>query len=219
MKKKLLIFGIKDFAELAWYYFTHDSEYEVVAFVLSEEYMPENRNFHELPVVAFEDVEKIYHIEKHDFFVPMSPVKMNTVRENIYKKVKEKGYRVPSYISSQAKICNGFNNIGENCFILEGSVVQPFVKIGDNSIIWNAHLGHHSVIENNVFIAKSILCGHVTVEDNSFIGAGTTIAENRTIKKGTFVAMNSGVIMNTVEWRAYAGNPAMLQKKSSMDML
>lgn len=218
MKKKLLIFGIKDFAELAWYYFTNDSEYEVAAFVLSKEYMPECREFHALPIVAFEDIENKYSIDKYEFFVPMAPLKMNLIRENIYKKVKEKGYRLPSYISSQANIWNEFN-IGENCFILEGSVIQPFVKIGDNTVIWNAHIGHHSVIENNVFIAKSILCGHVTVEDNSFVGAGATIAENRIIKKGTFIAMNSGVIMDTVEWRSYAGNPAMLQKKSSLEML
>jgi hypothetical protein len=32
MKNKLIIFGNTEFAEIAYEYFTHDSDYEVVAF-------------------------------------------------------------------------------------------------------------------------------------------------------------------------------------------
>lgn len=217
MKKDVLIFGIRDFAELAWYYFSNDSNYKVVAFVLTEEYMTENKTFRDLPVVPFENIEKFYPVDRYDFFVPMSPVKMNKVRESIYNQVKQKGYKLASYVSSYAKVFS--ESIGDNCFILEGSVIQPFTTIGNNSIIWNAHIGHHSVIKNNVFVAKSILCGHVIVEDNCFIGAGATIAENRVVKKGTFITMGSALITDTTEWSVFAGNPAMLQKRKSTKMI
>ena len=38
MSNKLIIFGAGDIAELAMYYFTKDSNYEVVAFCVDEEY-------------------------------------------------------------------------------------------------------------------------------------------------------------------------------------
>ena len=57
---KIIIFGIQDFAELAHYYLENDSEHEVVAFSVNEQYFPENRFFHGLPIVAFENIEKEY---------------------------------------------------------------------------------------------------------------------------------------------------------------
>ena len=88
---KLLIFGLRDFSELAWYYFTNDSSYEVAGFSVTAEFLPEENTFHGLPVIPFETVEKTHPPEGYDFFVPMSPVGMNKTREKIYKKVKQKG--------------------------------------------------------------------------------------------------------------------------------
>ena len=34
--RKLVIFGIEDFADIAYEYFTHDSEYEVVGFTVTK---------------------------------------------------------------------------------------------------------------------------------------------------------------------------------------
>ena len=39
MKNKLIIFGNTEFAEIAYEYFTHDSDYEVVAFCVHREYI------------------------------------------------------------------------------------------------------------------------------------------------------------------------------------
>ena len=57
MKNKVIIFGNKDFAELAHYYLTHDSEYEVVAFTANERYITDS-SFRGLPIVPFEQLEK-----------------------------------------------------------------------------------------------------------------------------------------------------------------
>ena len=60
MKKKLIIFGNRIYAEIAWEYFSEDSDYEVVAFTVDKEYI-KSPNFCGLPVVAFEDVEVIIY--------------------------------------------------------------------------------------------------------------------------------------------------------------
>ena len=50
--KKLVIFGASNFAEVAHYYFTHDSPYSVAAFTVDASYLKES-SFRGLPVVPF----------------------------------------------------------------------------------------------------------------------------------------------------------------------
>ena len=58
-KKKLVIFGAGDIAELAKYYFDNDSDYEVVAFTVDQEFLDvETKD--QLPVVAFESLETVF---------------------------------------------------------------------------------------------------------------------------------------------------------------
>ena len=51
--QKLVIVGDSAFAEIAYEYFTHDSEYEVVAFAVEREFIKRESLFG-LPVVPFE---------------------------------------------------------------------------------------------------------------------------------------------------------------------
>ena len=60
--KKLLIYGIGETAEVAYEYFTHDSNYEIVAFVVDKEFIKKDKLF-DLPVIPFENVEQIYSPE------------------------------------------------------------------------------------------------------------------------------------------------------------
>ena len=39
LKRKVVVFGISDLAELAHYYLTNDSPYEIVAFTVNKEYL------------------------------------------------------------------------------------------------------------------------------------------------------------------------------------
>src|SRR6185295_12319347 len=104
---RVIIFGVQDFAQLAKFYLQHDSEHEVVAFSVNEQYLPEDKIFEGLPVVAFESVEKIYAPSEFKFFAPMSPSRMNRLRESVYQQIKQKGYDMISYVSSQATVSPG----------------------------------------------------------------------------------------------------------------
>ena len=56
--KKLIIIGAGETANLAYEYFTHDSEYEVVAFSVNKDYLKET-TFKGLPVVEYENIDNI----------------------------------------------------------------------------------------------------------------------------------------------------------------
>ena len=214
---KIIIFGVQDFAQLAHYYLENDSEHDVVAFTVNENFLPDNKSFCGLPIVAFENIEKEYPILDFKFFAPMSPQKMNTVRQKIYNEVKEKGYEFISYISSKATLFN--NPVGENCFILENNTIQPFTTIGNNVIMWSGnHIGHHSTIKNHImFTSHVVLSGHCVVENYCTIGVNSTIRDGVTLAEGTFVAMAASIIKNTEAWSMYKGNPAIKSEKSTKE--
>src|ERR1700674_3388782 len=97
---KVIIFGMADFASLAHFYLKYDTRHEVVAFSVSSQYMPSDKSFEGLPVVEFEEVENKYPASDYAFFAPLSPRKMNRLREGIYNQIKAKGYQLMSYVSS-----------------------------------------------------------------------------------------------------------------------
>ena len=206
---KVIIFGVQDFAQLARFYLEHDSEHDVVAFSVHEEYLPENRSFEGLPIIPFEEVDKTYPATEYKFFAPMSPSRMNRLRESIYRQIKEKGYELISYVSSKATTFPGVV-VGDNCFILEDNTIQPFSSIGNNVVLWSGnHIGHHSVIKDHVsFTSHVVLSGHCTVEPFSFFGVNSTVRDRVTIAEGSLIAMAAAVTRDTEPWGVYKGNPA-----------
>lgn len=206
--RKVVIFGLKDYAELAHYYLTHDSSDEVVAFSVHRDYLPQDGKFHGLPVVAFEDVEAVYPPGEFHFFAPMSPKNMNRDRETIYLEIRRKGYQCISYVSSKATIFE--NEIGDNCFILEDNTIQPFTRIGNNVVLWSGnHIGHHGIVRDHVtFTSHVVMSGHCDIGAYSFLGVNATLRNALNVAEGSFIAMAAAVMKDTEAWGVYKGNPA-----------
>jgi sugar O-acyltransferase (sialic acid O-acetyltransferase NeuD family) len=207
-KKKVVIFGILDTAELAHYYLENDSDFEVVAFTVHEKYL-EKPQFKNLPVVAFENIEKYFPPSDYSLFVPTTGRNMNRLREGIYLEGKRKGYNYISYVSSKATVFG--NEIGENCFILEDNTIQPFTKIGNNVVLWSGnHIGHHGVIKDHVFFTSHVvMSGHCVIESYCFFGVNATIRDYSYLSEGTLLAMSASLVQQKTEaWGVYIGNPA-----------
>jgi sugar O-acyltransferase (sialic acid O-acetyltransferase NeuD family) len=216
---RVIVFGLRDYASLAHFYLNNDSDHEVIAFTVTEEYLPSHPVFEGKPVVPFEELERHYSPGDYHLFAPMSPQGMNRTREATYRQAIERGYRFVSYVSSRATVFAG-TPIGENCFILEDNTIQPFVRIGNNVILWSGnHIGHHSVIEDHVmFTSHVVLSGHCTVEPFCFLGVNATIRDQLRLGEGTLVAMGACVGRNTEPWSVYQGNPARKREVASTDV-
>jgi len=192
MKKKLVIFGAGDIAQVAHYYFSTDSDYDVVAFTVDAAYITESE-LCGLPIVAFEDVAKNYPSDFYDFFVALSYSKLNALRKEKFLAAKARGYKLASYVSSRATMLNG--KIGENCFILEDNTVQPFAEIGNNVTLWSGnHIGHHSLIRDHTFIASHVvISGGVEVGEQCFVGVNATLRDH--IKIGNKCVVGAGALL------------------------
>ncbi len=193
MRTPLVIFGIGDIAELAHYYFSTDSDYQVVAFTVDEAYLV-SEHFCGLPIVAFEKLEQYYSCTDYELFIAMSYTRLNQVRKDKYLEAKARGYRIASYISSRATVLNQ-GKIGENGFILEDNTIQPFVTIGNNVTLWSGnHIGHHSVIHDHCFIASHVVVsGGVEIGEFCFIGVNATLRDH--IKIGEKSVLGAGTLI------------------------
>lgn len=181
MKRPIVIFGGSEIAEVAHFYFSTDSTYEVVAFTVDGGYITQD-TFCKLPVIPFEDVVSTHSPDSYGMFVALSYAKLNSVRMEKYVAAKSLGYSCPSYVSSRASVLNS-RSIGENCFILEDNTIQPFVTIGNNVTLWSGnHIGHHSSIGDHTFISSHVVVsGGVSVGSQCFIGVNATIRDHVSI--------------------------------------
>jgi sugar O-acyltransferase (sialic acid O-acetyltransferase NeuD family) len=214
---KVVVFGLSDCAQLAKYYLDNDSEHEVVAFTASSEYI-HAPTFEGLNVVPWAELERSFPPTEFHLFVPMTATAMNKNRRRVYEEGKARGYRYISYVSSHATVLT--DEIGENCFIMEDNTLQPFVRIGNNVVLWSGnHIGHHSTIRDHVFFTSHVvLSGHVEVGEHAYLGVNATIRDNIEIAEGTLIAMGSNVTRSTEPWKAYVGNPAKALDRGSLEV-
>lgn len=193
-KKPLVIFGTGQIAELAAFYFKHDSHYEPVAFTVDRAYLSGD-TFQGLPVVAFEDLAAHFPTNQVEVFVALSYARVNAVRAEKVAAVRAAGYSLASYVSSRATTFPGFS-AGENCFILEDNTIQPCTRIGANVTLWSGnHIGHHSVIEDNCFISSHVvISGGVRVGKNTFIGVNATVRDHVSIGERCVIGAGSLIL-------------------------
>lgn len=206
---KVVVFGVGQWAELAHFYLTHDSPHEVVGFTLDADYI-ESREYKGLPVVAYEEVEQHYSPSESKMFIPMSFKRMNHVRADKYYDAKKRGYELISYVSSRATTFPGFE-CGDNCFIFEDNTIQPFVKIGNNVVLWSGnHIGHHTIIKDHVMITSHVvISGSCVIEPFCFFGVNATVRDETVVARETLVGMGVTILKDTKEFEVYkaAGTP------------
>ena len=196
-KRNLVIVGDSAFAEIAYEYFNADTDYEVVAFSVEKNYLKQEV-FHKLPVVPFESVQERYPPETHDIFVAIVYAQLNRLRARLVTQAKKKGYGLASYISPRAFIWRNVE-MGEHCFVFEDNTVQPFVRIGDDVILWSGnHIGHHSTIGDHCFISSHVvISGFCEIGENTFLGVNSTIANNVVIGRDNWLGPSTLITRNT----------------------
>jgi len=208
---KVVIFGTSQWAELAYFYLTHDSPHEVVAFTLDRDYL-EEKQFKDLPVIAFDELEQHYPPAEYRLFIPISFKRMNHARAQKYEEAHARGYSMISYVSSKATIWPGFK-CGENCFIFEDNTIQPFVELGSDIVMWSGnHIGHHSRIKDHVMITSHVvISGCCTIEPFCFFGVNATVRDETIVARETLVGAGVVILKDTKEFEVYkavAAEPA-----------
>ena len=218
MRKKLIIFGTTAEAEVAYFYFSNDSAYEVVCFCVDKDF--KNCDvFCGLPVYEFESIESYCTPADADMFISIGFSDMNRNRRQKYDAAKAKGYKLATYVSSKATVLNNFD-FGDNCFVLEDNTIQPFCKIGNNVTLWSGnHIGHHSVIEDDCFISSHVvISGFVTVKRGCFIGVNSTLRDNITVGEYSLLGAGTLLLKNASAKSIYSSHGTVASKLTTDDV-
>lgn len=206
--KKLVIFGTSAFAKIAHYYFLHDSDYAVVAFTVDAAYL-QTTTFQGLPVIAFEEILDHFPPSECDMVVAMGMQKVNQQRAAKVAEAEAKGYKLASFLSSKATVPNELV-MRPNTFVMEDALVQPFVEIGRDTIIWHrCMIGFDSRIGDHCWLAASILGESVVVGDHSFIGINATISSSCSIGKSNVIGAGALILRDTKDFEVYKGQASV----------
>lgn len=212
---KIIIFGGGETGILAYEYFSHDSDYTVVAFAMDKEYIAENET-HGIPVIDLEEAASKYPIENYKGFVAASSTKLNRVRRDLYNRVKAIGYELVSYVSSNAFVWHNVE-IGDNCFILENNTLQPFTKVGNNVTLWSGnHIGHRTVIKDHCFVSSHcVVSGYCEIGESCFLGVNCTLEDQVKIAADNFIGAAALIQKNTEVNSFYQNKQTDLSKVST----
>lgn len=193
--KKLIIFGVTEVAKLLHFYIERDKAFNVVAFTLDSSYRKLD-TFNDLPLVDFEGIEDKYSPEDHEVFVAIGPSSMNKLRATKLEEVRSKGYNIATYISSNA-ICH--SDVGENCLLADGVIVNPFSKVGDNNFFWErAMVAHDSEIGDNCYFSpNSVVSSYCKVGNNSFIGTAAVLKATVKVAEKSLVGASCYISKDT----------------------
>jgi len=217
MRRPLVIIGAGEFARIACEYFTHDSDYDVVAFSVEREYLTQP-TLADRPVVAYETLAAHYAPADCEVYVAIPASQLNRLRTRFYQDAKGMGYRFATYISSRAFVWHNAA-IGENSFIFENNVIQPFVTIGNNCVLWSGnHVGHRTVMHDNVFVAShAVISGYCEIGEGCFIGVNATFNDQVKVAPDNVIGAGALVTRDTEPGRIYVGSPARaIPDKSSL---
>lgn len=205
---RIVLFGNGQVASNAYYLFSHDSPYEVVAFTVDRAYISD-QTLHGLPVVPFEEVQNHFEPDTYQMHVAVSFRHVNRLRAQKYEEAKAKGYRLVNAISSRASVWPDLK-IGDNCRIGPNCSIDPYAEIGSNVTIASGCLvGHHTVIGDHCFLAAGVvISGSTTVEPYAFIGAGATIRDRLTVARASVIGAGAVILEDTREKGVYLAQHA-----------
>jgi sugar O-acyltransferase (sialic acid O-acetyltransferase NeuD family) len=210
--KKLIILGDSAFAEVAYECFTHDSEYEVVGFSVESAYLKRDTLFN-LPIVPFETLGEHFDVNSIEFFAALVYTDLNRLRTRLYHAAKAKGFTAASYISSRAFVWPNVE-LGEHCFVFEDNTLQPFVRIGDNVVLWSGnHIGHHSVVDDHCFISSHVVVsGFCHIGRYTFMGVNAALANNISIGADNWLGPGVVISKDTEENSLFKSSQPELAK-------
>ena len=215
-EKKLIIYGDSSYAEMIAHYFEEDSAYRVVAFCVDEAYRTREK-IRDIPVVARERLPRIYPPSEHALFAAIG-YKSVRMHRYLYEKIADMGYPVASYVSSKA-IVNSRCQIGENCLILPGVILEPDVQIEENCFVNSgAIVSHHTKIgAHSILAAGSLIGGYCEIGECSLIGFNATVAELLHVASETLLAAGSVLLQDTDPCTMYGGSPAKPLRRHEKD--
>mgnify|MGYP000604641506 FL=1 len=161
-------------------------------------------NIFNIPILGdLSSIEKFSNNKDYFFIIAIGS---NKVREKISKKYPKLNYYTTIHPKS---IISREVEIGAGTVVMANVVINPASTIGKHCIInTSSVVEHDSKLGDYVHISpNATLCGGVSIDDNSWVGAGSVVRQQIHIGKDVIVGANSVVVKDIENSCIVAGNP------------
>lgn len=192
--KKIIIIGNSSYSVMLHKYITMTTDWLVMGFSAEEEYIQDDL-LNGLKVYNLEILDTYDELRECYAVLAIGYKKMGTLRERLYNKVLDKGFRFVNYIHPTAIIANDAR-IGEANNILENVVICEGVIIGNANLFYTGSIvGHETKLGNyNTFSIGATTLGYVAIKNNCFLGGRSVIRD--AISIGNQVLVGAGVYVD-----------------------
>lgn len=155
------------------------------------------------------DLEYLYQSGIRNAAVGIGYLGKSDLRERLYVKLKDIGFHMP-VICDPSAIISEHANIEEGSFIGKGAIINSGAIVGKMCIInTGAIVEHDCRLDDFTHISVgSVLCGGVHIGTASFVGANSTIIQEKTIGKNSIIGAGTVVIHDIPERKVAVGIPA-----------
>ena len=217
---KIILFGNGKIADVLFYYLKNHSEYEVAAITIDSDFINNSKSWNGLPLIPFDQIQSEFPCKDYKMFIALGYQDLNRLRESKFIDAKKKGYELISYIHPDAGLpldCK----LGENCFVMQNSLIHPKVTLGNNVFVWSgAMIGHHSNIGDHCWLTSCCnVSGVVTMGNNCFLAVNSTIAHAVEVGNNCFIGANALVTKCTNDSEVYLENATQAFRLNSDQLL
>lgn len=180
-------------------------QYEIAGYVDRDH--SREKDAGKLPLLGTDqDLETIYRSGIRNAFITVGYMGTGTVRERLFRQLKQIGYHIPRIIDPSAVIADHVK-VGEGAYIGKKAVVNAAANIGMLCIInTGAIVEHNNSIGDFSHVAVgSVLCGNVKTGKRVFIGANATVIQGIEIGSGAVVGAGVTVRHDLAPGQVYYG--------------
>ena len=215
--KKVVLAGNSITADILSSYLAMDKRYEVVGLTVDDEFVDKG-GISDLETIPLSQLVEGKNPQGHSVIMAMGYNDLNQSRESMYKRLKKMGYHIETYIHPDARVYTEYP-LGDGCVVLPSAVLEPHVRLGENSMVWcNATLAHHSRVAEHCWIASgTVISGQASVERNSFIGVNATVINEVVVGEYNVIGGGALITKNTKPSSVHLARSGEEHRFSSQD--
>ena len=146
--------------------------------------------YRDYPVLDTDNALKRYYDSGvKNAFVTVGFMGHGTVRERLFRQLKDIGYTLPNIIDNTATVSD-YAKLGQGIFVGKKAVINAEAEIGDMCIVNTGAIIEHDceVGEFSHISVGSVLCGDVHVGRASFVGANAVVIQGTRVGSHCIVA-------------------------------
>lgn len=173
---QIVLAGNSISANILYEYIKDDPSLTVVACVVDDQYI-DKAVLDTVPSVGITEIVARFPPADHKILMAMGYDQVNEVRAGMFRRLKNLGYSMLTWIHPRAIICTR-HPVGEGSVIMPGALVEPGTKIGCDCFLWgNVVVAHDAIVDDHCWLAAgAVVSGMAHVGARNFIGVNATIA-------------------------------------------